>query len=239
MDTSYVVIDNTQPSEVSVRRILILALCPVAAAVVALSGGASAAPPPLPLDMTAAFDTDCTQERGAEIVTGSCQGGLFHESFIADAFLTGTVTLRKQTFKMGDSALLAKNVANGAGQVVPAPKQSGYRYLHVLMARITGEPGKQGGTAVITYSDNSKVKVPLVSYGWGSTGQTLAWTGPIQGALHTPAGTSTSNLFVEELALNPKKAVSSVTLPSYDGLRVFAMTLSTTTSAQSSGPVFN
>lgn len=213
-----------------------------AAAPLLASGSASAVPAPLTLNMASAFDTDCTQERGAEIVTGNCQNSPYAESFItsdavAPGFPTGTVTFRKNPFVMGDPAMTAKNAANGKGQVVPTGAKTAYAYLDVLCNHVTGG-GKKGGAVTITYTDRSTAKLVLMTKDWGGSPPDAVWSGGIQGALHPPAGTDTSSMFLEELPLDPHKVVASVTLPTFDGLRVFAMTL-TSTSGAVKGPIFH
>lgn len=192
--------------------------------------------------MTSAFDVDCTQERGVEMVNGNCQNSFFQESFIttdavAAGFPQGLVTLKKTPFQMGDAALAAKNAANGNSQKVAVSAKPGFTYLQVLCAHVTGD-GKKKFTFTITYTDKSTARLTLSTKDWGGAPADAAWSGAIQGALHTPAGTDKSSMFVEQLSLDPKKTVASVTLPQFDGLRVFAMTLSSTSTA-TTGPIFN
>lgn len=223
-------------------RILKLAIAAAAALSLAASTQVSAAPAPLMIDMTKAFDVDCTQERGVMMVNGNCQNSLFRESIIVgdaigEGFPTGTVTFRKNPFKIGDVTLNNNNAANGKGQVVTAPGRKGYKYIQVLSMHVTGGPRK-GGDATITYTDKSSVKVPLIVSPWGGAPGAV-WTGGYQGAWHTPAGNDKVSIFIEELPINAKKAVASIKLPDFDGLRVFAMTLSNTSSALPKGPIFN
>lgn len=226
------------------RRTLNLALASAAAVSLAASTQVSAAAGPLMIDMSKAFNADCTQERGAELVTGACQNGLFKESFIvgdavSKGFPQGTVTFRKQPFKMGPAAAVLPNAANGTGQTVAAPKKAGYKYLQLLVTQTTGGAKKPVGKLVLTYTNKKTVTFPLKVNDWGGSRGEAAWTGPIQGALHTPAGNSVSSIFIEQVPLNSKSALASVKLPTFEGLRLFAMTLSNTSSALPKGPVFN
>lgn len=231
------------------HRTVRLALAATAALSVGTSTQAGAALAPLPIDMSSAFNVDCTQERGVELVSGDCQGSTFTESFIVsdaleEGFPSGTVTFRKQPFKMGDVTLDSNNTADGSGQVIKAPGQKGYKYLQVLSMHTDGGPRK-GGPLVITYTDKSTATIDLKPPAWDGAPPNAAWSGYKQGLLNLPTGGyspvfgSKSSIFIEELPLNPKKAVATIKLPTFAKLRVFAMTLSNISSAPPKGPIFN
>lgn len=214
------------------RRLLVLATAALALTSTPLMAPSRAAASALPLDLSLVYNADCTSERGL-FATGDCDGSLFRTTFVADAFPGRTATLGKQPFRFGSSALTDNNTVTPAGQTVRVPAGARFAYAHLILTGVNIAAGRRGGAPMsVTYGDASKVKYPVTASDWADPKAKAFLTLDAQltpSPVNVIVAGDKRKVFAVTVALDRRKAITSISLPASGNLRLFALTLSNTT----------
>ena len=234
----------------SVRTSLALA---AAAALMTAAPGSAAAPGQAQVSIGSAYNIDCIAPAHLNEVDGDCDNGF--QSYVDGSGMpaAGRFVARGIAFTFPSRGLRTNNAIAPTGQRVVLPGRKGYHFLLALMSAVNAGSGKRGGTMIVTYSDGSTAKVPLAADDWATHPNNAVVTTDGQGTYAQPGApvfALTVHMFIESIAVNPTKVPVALTLPGIagnvlggdspsNGLRIFAMTLSSTPPTAAGGPVFH
>ncbi|WP_412538792.1 Tat pathway signal sequence domain protein [Longispora sp. K20-0274] len=137
----------------------------------------------------------------------------------------GLFTSGDTSFRFPSSAPGAKNTVVPAGQKITVTPGA-YRELHVLGAGVSGDAS---GTVTLHYGDGTTGSATLNLTDWGRSAAYGEQTAVVAGYRHGRTGDNSLRVRIwhQDLAVDPARTLTAVTLPNSSRMRLVALTLTT------------
>jgi glucuronoarabinoxylan endo-1,4-beta-xylanase len=173
-------------------------------------------------DLSAAFNATGIYDDGS---TFDANGGLDGQGdAFSSSLLGGSVNWNGADFNLGASGV--NDVVQAAGQTIALP-QGQYATLAFLATAVNGSQANQ--TFTVTYTDGTTQTFTQGISDWGAgptfDGESVAVSTSYLDRYDGSQESGPWDLYGYQVALDPTKTVSSITLPNNSNVNVFAMTL--------------